>query len=117
MDIHLTVGDAVHRGTLLDTPAARDFAALLPLQLTLSDFKGTEKVSDLPARLTTAGEPAGAAAAVGDITYYAPWGNLAIFYRPFGYSNGLVVLGRLDDGIEQLSASSGDIPVTIAVAP
>lgn len=24
------------------------------------------------------------------ITYYAPWGNLAIFYRDFGYSAGLV---------------------------
>jgi hypothetical protein len=32
---------------------------------------------------------------VGDITYYAPWGNLAIFYRDFGYSPGLVRLGHI----------------------
>jgi hypothetical protein len=37
---------------------------------------------------------------VGDIAYYAPWGNLAIFYKDFGYSRGLVKLGRLDSSIE-----------------
>lgn len=39
----------------------------------------------------------------GDIAYYAPWGNLAIFHREFGYSSGLVRLGRLDSGVEALS--------------
>jgi hypothetical protein len=49
----------------------------------------------------------------GDITYYALWGNLAIFYRDFGYSNGLVILGRMDDdGIESLNAA-GNLDVTI----
>ncbi|ELZ92649.1 cyclophilin-like fold protein [Haloferax sulfurifontis] len=33
---------------------------------------------------------------VGDITYYAPWGNLAIFYREFGYASGLVKLGHIE---------------------
>jgi hypothetical protein len=51
---------------------------------------------------------------VGDITYYAPWGNLAIFYRDFGYSPGLVRLGRIDSGIETLAASSGEVTVTVS---
>jgi hypothetical protein len=115
--IQLAVGDAVLRGTLLDTPAGRDFAALLPLTLTLRDYAGTEKISDLPARLSTAEASAGTAADVGDVAYYAPWGNLAIFYRPAGYAQGLVVLGHLETGIERLAAVGGDIPITIAVAP
>ena len=44
---------------------------------------------------------------VGDLTYYAPWGNLAIFYRDFGYAKGLVKLGRIDSGLELLSGADG----------
>ena len=39
----------------------------------------------------------------GDIAFYAPWGNLAVFYRGFRYSPGLVLLGRIDTGLEMLS--------------
>jgi hypothetical protein len=42
---------------------------------------------------------------VGDITYYAPWGNLAIFYKDFSYSAGLIKLGTLDSGSEALRRS------------
>ncbi len=83
--------------TLPDTAVARDFAALLPLDLSLDDYAATEKIAHLPRKLTTAGAPPGTAAAAGDIAYYAPWGNLALFYRDSGYADGLVRLGRLDD--------------------
>ena len=49
---------------------------------------------------------------MGDITYYAPWGNLAIFYKDAGYARGLVKLGRLDSGIEALSVR-GALKATI----
>ena len=65
-------------GTLTDSPTARDFASLLPLTVTLKDYAGTEKISDLPKRLSTEGAPKGFDPSVGDIAYYAPWGNLAI---------------------------------------
>lgn len=85
--------------TLTDTPAARHFAELLPLALTLTDYAATEKVADLPATLPTQGSPKGMDPDVGDLTYYAPWGNLAIFYRDFGYANGLISLGRIEGGL------------------
>ncbi len=88
--------------TLDENAAARDFLSLLPLTLTLDDYHKTEKVSDLPKRLSTQGTPAGYDPEVGDITYYAPWGNLAIFYRDFGYASGLVRLGKFDSGIDSL---------------
>ncbi len=98
--------------TLNDSKAARDFASLLPLTLTLQDYNGNEKISDLPKRLSTEGAPAGSDPAIGDIAYYAPWGNLALFYRDFGYSTGLVLLGKIDGGIESLHVP-GPVEVTI----
>ena len=56
--------------------------------------------------------PAGVDPSVGDIAYYAPWGNLAIFYKDFGYSRGLIGLGRIDSGIEALRVP-GSLKVTI----
>lgn len=41
----------------------------LPLTLTLKDYAGTEKISDLPKRLSTEGAPSGSDPSVGDITY------------------------------------------------
>lgn len=82
--------------TLADSPSARDFAALLPLSLTLRDYAGIERVADLPRRLTNEGAPAGVDPEPGDITYYAPWGNLAIFHGDSGYARGLIRLGRID---------------------
>ena len=71
--IQVTVGDQVLHATLDNGPAGRAFAALLPLTVCLRDHAGTEKVSDLSARLPTAGSPPGTAAQAGDLAYYAPW--------------------------------------------
>jgi hypothetical protein len=88
--------------TLDESATSRAFASLLPLTLTLTDFNATEKISELPERLSTKGAPPGSDPSVGDIAYYAPWGNLAVFYRDFGYAKGLIKLGTLDSGIEAL---------------
>jgi hypothetical protein len=110
--IRIKVEDKVITATLIDNATTRDFVSLLPLTLTLKDHAETEKISDLPRRLSTEGAPPGSDPSVGDITYYAPWGNLAVFYRDFGYSNGLVKLGKIDSGVEALSRP-GPLRVTI----
>ena len=94
------------------TTITRDFVSLLPLTLTLEDYSATEKISDLPRRLSTEGAPPGSDPSIGDITYYSPWGNLALFYRDFGYSKGLVKLGRVDFGVKALNGP-GPMRVTI----
>ncbi len=114
MKISITIKDKVITATMADNETARDFISLLPLPLTLEDYSKTEKISDLPKKLTKAGAPAGIDPAVGDITYYAPWGNLAIFYRDFGYSTGLIKLGTIDSGVEAFNVS-GSVTVTIDV--
>lgn len=94
-------------------PAAQDFLTLLPLKLTFEDYASTEKVSYLARKLTTEGEPRVIEASRGDLTYYAPWGNLALFYKDFGYSTGLVKLGTLTSGIEKFEKLIEDFEVVI----
>jgi hypothetical protein len=101
--------------TLDDNATARDFVSLLPLTLSLEDYAATEKVSDLPRRLSITGAPPGITPVTGDLTYYAPWGNLAIFHKDFRYSTGLVKLGKIDAGIDTLRRR-GPFKATISLA-
>jgi hypothetical protein len=113
--IHVIIGNETLSATLDDTPAGRDFAMLLPLELSLSDYHATEKIADLPRALDTGDASASYTPKAGDITYYAPWGNLAIFYKPFRTSNGLVRLGAFDGPIDAL-LKDGPIAVRIEAA-
>lgn len=110
--IRITVEGTEITAILDDNATSRDFISLLPMTLTLEDYSEIEKVSDLSKRLSTEGAPEGTDPSVGDITYYAPWGNLALFYRDFGYARGLVHMGRVESGIEFFK-QPGPISVTI----
>jgi len=112
MKIRLTVDGHLLSATLVDSPTARDFLSLLPLTLVLEDYASTEKIAYLPRELSKEGAPAGVDPAVGDITYYAPWGNLALCYRDFGYAKGLIKLGSIDKGADLFKAP-GSVTVTI----
>jgi hypothetical protein len=96
--IHKTVLTA----TLFDNPTTKDFISMLPLKLSLSDYASTEKISDLSKRLTKKDAPAGSEASSGHIGYYEPWGNLAIFYKDFDFSKGLILLGKIDSDLKPL---------------
>jgi hypothetical protein len=110
--IKITSAERAWIALMEDNPTTTDFLSLLPLSLTLDDYNRTEKISNLPKRLSLDKAPAGYKPAVGDITLYAPWGNLAIFYKPFSYSNGLILLGKIESNAEALRAS-GSIRVTV----
>lgn len=113
--IHVIVGDEVLNAVLDDTPAARDFASMLPLDLTFSDFHDTEKVADLGRKLDDTGAPGSYRPKAGDITQYRPWANLAIFYEPFRSSAGLLRLGEFEGSMDAL-LEAGDRPVRIEKA-
>ncbi|EMG4445008.1 hypothetical protein V2Y97_001701 [Salmonella enterica] len=101
--------------TLFDTPTGRDFASLLPHSLTLEDYDDIERISNLPSRLSTAQAPDCMTPEAGDITYYAPWGNLAIFARGRTYARSLIPLGKVDSGLPVLQRH-GPFAVQIRVA-
>jgi hypothetical protein len=114
MKIRITISEKTVDATLLDNATTREFLSLLPITLELEDYASTEKIAYLPKKLSTADAPAGIDPSVGDITYYAPWGNLAIFHKDFGYSKGLVKLGYLDSGIELLRRRG---PLNVVIEP
>jgi hypothetical protein len=115
MKINLKFNDKTLTATLDNNETARDFVSLLPLTLTLKDYAATEKISDLPTKLSTRDAPPGYEPTAGDITYYAPWGNLALFHKEFEYSPGLVRLGSIDSGVEALRRP-GELRVTMELA-
>ncbi|MDQ0781409.1 cyclophilin-like fold protein [Chryseobacterium sp. W4I1] len=111
MKIKIIVGDRSLTATLDDNPTTRDFIALLPFTVKLQDYASTEKVFTPAKKLSIQGAPAGVKPTVGDISYYAPWGNIAIFYKDFSYSEGLVKIGHIDNGEEafQISGSIDNV--------
>jgi len=102
MKLRLHIDGQVATATLDDTATARDFAGLLPLSLTLRNYAVIERIADLPRKLSVAGAPAGHTPRAGELTYYAPWGNLAIFLDGNAHAAGLVRLGQVDTGLAAL---------------
>ncbi|WP_065375160.1 cyclophilin-like fold protein [Ensifer adhaerens] len=98
--------------SLYDNPSARDFASLPPLDLTIDDYADNEKIVYLPRKLTEAASEPFGNERPGDLCYFAPWGNLALFYGRYRYSSGLIRLGRFDDGFEPLLVR-GEFPIRI----
>lgn len=114
MTINIAIGSTSMTALLEDNATARDFASLLPITITLWEFSSAEKVSGaLPKRLSEQGAPATDAGAMGDIAYYAPWGNLA-FYREQGPdAAGVIKIAKIISSIEALR-QAGQISVTIS---
>ena len=111
--IKLTVNGNEVFVKLDDNVASRDFLEMLPLTLTFEDFNSTEKIATLPSELNVDGLPSGYTPEVGDFSYYAPWGNISVFYKDFRYSNSLYKLGTIESGTEILGNISGNFEVTI----
>lgn len=111
--IKLTVNGNEIFVRLDDNVASRELLEMLPLTLNFEDFNSTEKIATLPSELSTEGLPSGYTPKVGDFSYYAPWGNLSIFYEDFRYSNSLYKLGTIESGTEILGNMNGNFEVTI----
>lgn len=114
LKVNITVGNRTITATMEDNAAGRDFLSRLPLEVTLNDYNNTtEKIFYPTPALTTEGVTRGCAHTPGDITIYAPWGNVAIFCKNWSHSNDLIRIGRIDgNGIEALTVG-GDIRVKI----
>jgi hypothetical protein len=114
MKIRLRVGDSTLTATLFDSKASRDFASLLPLTLTMNDLFHREKYGHLPRAISEEGLRSHSYE-VGQIAYWPPNRDVAVFYRHDGQSipePGIVVLGTIDSGVEAMSFT-GSRSVTI----
>lgn len=113
--IKLTFNNNEVYAVINNSKAGNDFLSLLPLSVKAEDFNSTEKIFYLSKKLNTQNEPDGITPKAGDITYYAPWGNIAIFYKNFRYSNNLIYLGKFENvsDAEKLSNIKGDFDIRI----
>jgi hypothetical protein len=99
-----------------DSAAARAFAAMLPLRLTLRDPMGQAKSGQLPSPIDITGSKPIAHASVGSLYYWAPTNTVAIFYDDLGQTvprPGLVRLGVVDRGLTSISTAGNRFPITI----
>lgn len=91
----MSVGERRFAITLTDTPAARAFAAQLPLTLEMGELNGNEKHAELAKALPTKASRPGTIR-TGDLMLYGS-NTLVIFYSTFDSSYSYTRLGRLDD--------------------
>ncbi|EPG3956949.1 cyclophilin-like fold protein [Klebsiella oxytoca] len=99
-------------GLLDESVAASAFVAQLPMTVKLEDYGSTEKIAWLPEKLRDVDAGESMTPRRGDMAYYAPWGNLAIFREDFRHSPGLIKLGRVEEGLASLD-QPGAATVTI----
>ena len=115
MNVSFDIHDATVVMELIEHQTSRDFVQLLPRKLELEDYGSTEKISYLPIKLSIQGQLSGYKPVKGDVAYYAPWGNLAIFYKGYGTDSGLVKLGLIESGKENLIKIKDGDKVTLEI--
>jgi hypothetical protein len=95
---------------LNNSPAARDLYSQLPLSIKIEDYSDNEKIFYPPRKLNTVDTPT-ADAKEGALAYYAPWGDVVMFYKDFGSASGLYELGHAISGSENIPEMSGTIQI------
>lgn len=96
---------------LNDSRAARDLYAQLPLDIAVEDYASKEKIFYPPRKLGTADTLLVNSARPGTLAYYAPWGNVVLFYHNFGSAAGLYELGHAVSGSEHIRGLSGTVRI------
>ena len=97
MKIRLRVEKKTLTATLIDSETTRDFVSLLPLTITMNDLLGREKYGHLPRAISGRGERR-RSYDVGDVIYWSPGPDVAIYYRHDGEAippPGVIVIGSL----------------------
>ena len=114
MKIRLKIDDKVITATLNDSKTARDFVSQLPLTLTKNDLFRREKFARLPRAISEEGKRTHTYE-VGQVVYWSPGPDVAIFYRNDGEkipNPGIIVIGKIDSSVAALDVA-GSVKVTI----
>ena len=83
----------------------------LPLSIQVENYSNNEKIFYSPNELDTSDAPL-AEGPAGVLAYYAPWGNVVLFYGKCGGASGLYALGEAVSGADQIETLSGEIQVS-----
>lgn len=115
MKIRITINGKAMTAELVDSATTRDFVSLLPLTLTVNDLFSREKFGHLPRALVEGGERI-RSYEVGDVIYWSPGPDVAMFYHHDGQaipSPGIIVLAKIEGSAEALRVSG---PATVHIA-
>lgn len=97
---------------LNDSPAAKELYVQLPLTLEVQPFSDNEMTFYPPEKLDTADTPLSGGRA-GSLSYYAPWGDVVMFYAPCNPNGSLYELGTVISGGADISQMNGSITVSV----
>ncbi len=110
MKIRVTANNKTTEFELNNSQAARDLYAQLPLSITVENYSDNEKIFYPPKKLNTSNTPR-ANAKAGTLAYYAPWGDVVMFYGDFGSATGLYELGHAVSGSEHIQEMTGTLHI------
>lgn len=110
MKVRVTANNKTTVFELNNSQAARDLYAQLPLSIKVENYSDNEKIFYPPKKLNTTNTPQ-ANAKAGTLAYYAPWGDVVMFYGDFGSANGLYELGQAVSGIEHIKEMTGNLRI------
>lgn len=111
MKVRVTSGAVSVVFALNETQAARDLHAQLPLTVNAENFSTNEKIFYPKKKLDITGASE-AYAKKGSLCYYAPWGNVVMFYAHFGQGTRLYSLGEAIEGIDNIEKLRGKITIS-----
>ena len=93
-----------------DSPDAHALYEQLPLTVPIENYSDNEKIFYPPEKLETSDTKL-SDGGEGTLAYYAPWGNVVLFFGKTSPSGGLYALGTVLSGREHVQALSGEIHV------
>lgn len=107
MQVKITSQGQIATFQLYDTVAAKELYAQLPLELDLTNFRDAQWMFYPPKRLNVTAREAYHDGKKGELSYYAPWGDVFMLYKDFYAGDEMHRLGVGIAGIDSIAAMSG----------
>lgn len=109
LSVRITCGDQSAVFQLYDTEAARGLYEQLPLELEAENFGQAQWMFYPPEKLAVTDEEAYHDGKKGELSYYAPWGDVFILYEDFHSGDEMHRLGICTEGLDCLAEMSGTL--------
>lgn len=117
MHIRVKTNDNTVVFELNESSAAKALHDQLPLSIAVESFGSNEKIFYPPKKLRVTDTPLAKGGQAGTLAYYAPWGNVVMFYGSFDSAPGLYKLGEAISGSEHIKGMSGKIEIEKGSTP
>lgn len=111
--IKIVIGATVVTAELWDNAPGRALVDRLPLTLNFDDLNAVEKTARLDPGLPMTGMPDGDDPAPRDIGWYAPSGDVVLYYGDVEYWPGIARIGHISGDIAAIAEQQGRFTATI----